>query len=97
MNTTLRYLCFQSLCLIAWPTGSEATTPIFYANSGTFSATLTSSVTDDYTSSGYSFFNTNAAMSPVLGETDYISTGFTEFNLAQADASYCAGAPRGRT
>ncbi len=77
--------------LIGAPAVAGAANPTFFTDSSTFNATLGSSVTDSYTNSSYSFINTNAAMSAVLGETDYTSTGFSNHNIVQSNGSYCAG------
>jgi hypothetical protein len=79
MKPSLCTLSLLTLCLFALPSGGEAATPTFFNNSGTFTAPLVSSVTDDYSNSGYAFISTNAVMSAVVGETDYTSTG--HFNL----------------
>jgi len=56
-----------------------------------FEATLATSVTDDYSNPAYQFIQSDAVMSAVLGETDYKSTGFTDWNIVQSGGSYCAG------
>ena len=76
---------------------AEAATTI-YADRTSFEASLSASVLDNYSSPGYSFRQSNAAMSRVLGETDYSSTGFLpdEINIVSdlagtVDYFYCAG------
>lgn len=64
--------------------------PTFYNNRITFSNQLATSVTDDYSKPGYVGIHNNAAMSAVLGETDYTSTGHLNWNLVFG-ATYCAG------
>ena len=55
-----------------------------------FEDTLGASVTDSYSNPGYGFVQNNAAMSAVLGETDYVSTGFNNLNIV-VGGRYCAG------
>lgn len=72
---------------------AEAGTTI-YTDRPSFEASLGASVIDDYSNSGYTFLQSNAVMSSVLGETDYASTGFlpNEINIvSQAEFYYCAG------
>jgi hypothetical protein len=79
---------------------------VTYTNSGTFLAALGSSVTDDYSAPGYAagdVFNgagfdihTDLHMSAVLGETDYVTTGFPNLNEVGPlffgnPLAYCAG------
>ena len=77
---------------------------IVYANSVTFQAALGTSITDTYSAPAYQHGNKydgadqdwffNAAMSAVLGETDYESTQHSDFNLIRHTATndyYCAG------
>lgn len=61
-----------------------------YSSRATFLGQLAASVTDDYSNAGYSFINNDAAMSAVLGETQYQSTGFFDLNLVFGQ-TYCAG------
>ena len=69
---------------------SAYATPAFYSNSASFMSQLNTSVTDDYSNAGYSFINSNAAMSAVLGETNYTSTGHSNLNIVSGQ-QYCAG------
>lgn len=65
-----------------------------YTSSATFAAQLGTSVTDNYQNPGYVFTQSNAAMSAVLGETKYTSTGFSDLNIVSGDPAdhyYCAG------
>jgi len=65
---------------------------MFYDDKGAFESSLDSIVIDDYSNTSYTFMNTDAAMSSVLGETDYKSTQYANFNLVQSfDTSYCSG------
>lgn len=75
---------------LAITTLTSQAAPTFFANRAGFLATLNSSVTDDYSNPGYVFINSDAAMSAVLGETDYRSTGFSNLNIVNG-AAYCAG------
>lgn len=74
--------------LLAQPSIAATTT---YTNSADFTAVLTASVVDDYSDPGYVFVQGNAAMSGVLGETEYTSTGFTDWNIVDDLNYYCAG------
>lgn len=73
---------------------AQAATTTYTTRAG-YQAALGTSVTDDYSNAGYNFSQTDAAMSAVLGETDYTSTGFVDTNLvfpvAGVDPGYCAG------
>jgi hypothetical protein len=55
-----------------------------------FEDMLGASVTDSYSNPGYVFVQNDAAMSAVLGETDYVSTGFNNLNIVLG-GRYCAG------
>lgn len=55
-----------------------------------FLAALSGSVTDDYSNPGYKFIQTDAAMTAVLDETQYQSTGFPNRNIVEL-GTYCAG------
>ncbi len=91
------------LLIVAFVYSSSAVAAtITYTNRATFEATLGTKVTDDYSSAGYNPDNnvntfdllSNAAMSAVLGETDYTTTGFPNFNIVadqDTNARYCAG------
>lgn len=71
-------------------TVASAANPVFYNDQTTFSGQLTASVIDTYSNPAYIFFQGDAAMSAVLGETDYQSTGFNNINIVSGGA-YCAG------
>jgi hypothetical protein len=73
---------------IAMPAGATTTT---YSDFGSFSAQLSSYLTDDYSDPNYDFINSNAAMTAVLGETRYESTGFNNLNIVESIDDYCAG------
>ena len=89
---------------LTMPATAHANT-ITYSNSLTFQAALGASVTDSYSDPGYQNGNKvngagfdiffNAAMSAVLGETDYQTTGHTDQNILEngsdGDYDYCAG------
>ncbi len=60
-----------------------------YADAASFNATLSSSIVDDYSNPGYVFIQGDEAMSGVLGETRYASTGFSNLNIVTG--RYCAG------
>lgn len=69
-------------------------TPTFYASRPAFQATLGTSVTDGYDSppypAGLGIYD-NATMSAFLGETDYETTGFLNWNIIPGNGTYCAG------
>ena len=69
---------------------SASAAPVFYGTRAAFLTQVGASVTDDYSNSGYAFIQTNAAMSAVLGETDYLTTGHLNNNIVFA-TQYCAG------
>lgn len=70
---------------------AEAATPTYYNNLPAFQADITSTVTDDYSNPGYAGNQGNAAMNAVIGETDYMTTGFANWNLIVGASHYCAG------
>ena len=95
-------LCALSSCV---PT-TDASAALFtiYDDRSTFEATLGAFVVDDYEDPGYEMGDkadevsidifSNAAMSAVVGETDYFTTGFDNHNIIQhgsGDNTYCAG------
>jgi hypothetical protein len=73
-----------------WSADAEAATPTYYNDLVTFQGDITSSVTDDYSNPAYVFIQDNATMSGVLGETDYMTTGFMNLNIVSG-GYYCAG------
>jgi len=74
--------------LAAWR--AEAATPTYYNNLVNFQADITSTVTDDYQNPAYVAQQSNAVMNAVLGQTDYMTTGFLNWNLVPG-GYYCAG------
>jgi len=69
---------------------AEAANPEFFSDRATFVARLSDQITDNYANPGYQFLQNNAAMSAVLGETTYESTGFNNLNIVGGGV-YCAG------
>lgn len=72
---------------------ASAATFIF-SDKSEFTPVAGASVTDDYENANYSLVNNNTAMSAVLGETTYTSTGFANQNIinsSNGDKIYCAG------
>ena len=69
---------------------AQAATPTFYNNQAAFTAAIPNSVTDPYSNPGYVFVQNNVAMSAVLGETDYFTTGHQNNNIVSGGV-YCAG------
>jgi hypothetical protein len=68
---------------------------VIYSDSTSFNAVLGTTVVDDYENNSYTFVQNNAAMTNVLGETSYNSTGFGNHNIVAIVGStnhlYCAG------
>ena len=65
-----------------------------YTDEATFQAQLGTSITDNYTNSGYVFSQTDANMTAVLNETHYQSTEFPNNDLVFSGGGYeyyCAG------
>lgn len=80
--------------LAACAATSANATITFFGDRATFEGTLAASITDSYDNPGYGVgfqILSNAAMSAVLGETDYFTTGFSDWNFHLADDRYCAG------
>ena len=91
LTTTLAF-CLPVGALVASAPGSaSAATPTYYNSLPTFQADITNTVTDDYQNPGYVGNQGNAAMNAVLGETDYMTTGFANWNLIVGGGRYCAG------
>ncbi len=90
---TLKSISILIITLAGLFSAAAQAAPIIYNNRAAFTSTLGASVTDDYSNPGYVFIQNNAAMSAVLGETDYRSTGFTNWNIVwgSTDKYYCAG------
>jgi len=81
---------FTAVCaalFVTSPIHAQFTT---YANRASFEAQLGATVVDDYSNPDYIFLQTDAAMSSVLNETRYTTTGFTNNNLVFS-GFYCAG------
>ena len=73
------------------PAGAATTV---YSDQATFAAQLASSITDNYENPGYAFFQSDAQMTAVLGETSYTATGFANVDIVNPIGSnhfYCAG------
>ena len=84
-------LILLGAALVGLPAATaSAATPTYYNNQATFQGGLTQSVTDDYSNPGYVFLQNNAAMSAVVGESDYESTGHNNLNIVSG-GYYCAG------
>src|SRR5678815_3006018 len=79
------------------PLSALAATPTFYATRAAFLGALdpTKTVTDNYSNPGYVFVQSDAAMTAVLNQTAYTTTGFANNNIVQSSgtpsATYCAG------
>lgn len=82
------------LAVLGFASEALAATPTTYASRVAFLAAVGTEVTDDYAPPIYpAGFNIhdNATMSAFLGETDYQSTGFSEWNFHLDTDEYCAG------
>lgn len=68
---------------------------VIYSDSTSFNAALGTTVVDDYENDSYSFWQNNATMTNVLGETSYSTTGFLNHNLVWESTGgnhmFCAG------
>ena len=77
--------------LMTAPFSAQAAVPVYYNDRATFeAATNPGFIIDDYADPGYVFVQSDAAMSNVVGETDYMTTGFNNNNIISG-ATYCAG------
>jgi hypothetical protein len=64
---------------------------LLYTSRTTFNAAVGTQIIDDYSNPGYNFVNSDAYMSSVIGQTDYVSTGHTNTNIVASNDTYCAG------
>lgn len=85
-------LAFGMVAALSASTANAAITffnsrPAFEGSLGTF---ITDSYLDSVYGAGFNIYS-NAQMSAFLGETDYRSTGFSEWNFKLSDERYCAG------
>jgi hypothetical protein len=81
-----------SIALIFISTSVQAT--FLYSDRANYEASLTNIVQDNYENPSYVSIQANAAMSTVLGETQYTSTGHPNINIVFGNLtnhSYCAG------
>ncbi|HEX3885932.1 MAG TPA: PEPxxWA-CTERM sorting domain-containing protein [Phenylobacterium sp.] len=73
-------------------TAASATT--VYSDRATFESQLAGHFTDDYENPGYTFFQSDAQMSSVVGQTTYQTTGFSNLDIVSnsgGDDYYCGG------
>jgi hypothetical protein len=94
VQSIVRASVLGSMTITTLVIGSAEAGTTIYTDRPSFEASLGASVIDDYSNPGYTFLQSNAVMSNVLGETDYASTGFLpfEFNIvSQNEFYYCAG------
>lgn len=90
-TTTPVRLAPVAAMLVMLATGrAEAANPTYYDNLAEFQVDVTFTVTDDYSNPGYQFIQSNAVMNAVIGETDYMTTGFQDLNIVSG-GYYCAG------
>ncbi|MCH7840013.1 MAG: PEP-CTERM sorting domain-containing protein [Planctomycetes bacterium] len=100
----MKALAVFGMVLAVGATAANAAT--IYDNRADFEAALLGGFfTDDYNAAGYGVgdiinnpaldIHSNASMSGVVGETDYTSTGFDNWNFilrhSSGDSDYCAG------
>jgi hypothetical protein len=88
LSKTVLGLAGLALVALSAPAGAA----VIYTDRTTFENQLTNIITDgydaaDYTSSSYN----DADMSAVIGETKYMSTGFTNLHLIVSGGVYCSG------
>ena len=76
-----------AVTLVSSPAQAQFST---YTDRASYEAQLGIMVIDDYSNPNYAFSQSNSAMSAVLGETRYTTTGFLNWNLVPNDY-YCAG------
>jgi hypothetical protein len=89
--TILAAIVLAGAAAVALP--AAASTAV-YSDHTSFAAQLATSVTDTYENPGYVFFQNDAQMSAVLGETTYTTTGFPGLDFVipvGADHFYCSG------
>jgi len=67
----------------------SANAAVIYGSRAAFDGAVGTSLTDDYQAAGYTGFIGDSAMSAVLGETDYRTTGFTD--IMYGDDVACGG------
>lgn len=89
-NAKLKILLINAFSIASLCITGSADASMIYSDRTSFEAALSSSITDDYSNSGYAFLQDNATLSAVIGETDYRTTGFPEWNIVSGD-TYCAG------
>ncbi len=89
MKNTIQILSLVVL-LSTLSTAAMAATPTYFTNRAAFEMAVDPRVVDDYSNAGYVTIQDNATMSAVLGETDYVSTGFSNWNII-SNGGYCAG------
>jgi hypothetical protein len=80
--------------LLVGPSPVDAAPNTTYVVRATFEAQLAAPIVDDFEAppypAGFQILN-NATMSAVLGETDYETTGFPDWNILPGSGTYCAG------
>jgi hypothetical protein len=64
---------------------------IIYTDQATFLAALGSSFTDNYTNPNYHPLQTDAYMNSVEGQTQYMTTGFSDNDIVASGTFYCGG------
>lgn len=80
--------------LLAMSASTANATITFFGDRASFEGSLGAMIIDSYDNPGYGVgfqIHSNAVMSAVLGETDYFTTGFSDWNFHLPDDTYCAG------
>jgi MYXO-CTERM domain-containing protein len=91
LTTTLSVLSPAAAIALLAAGHAEAATPTYYNSRAAFQIDITNTVNDDYQHPAYVGNQSNAVMSAVLGQTDYMTTGFANWNLVVGGGRYCAG------
>lgn len=84
----------RALCTMLCLTATAAVNAGVILDRPTFVGGISDAITDDYSDPGYVFFQADAVMSAVVGETDYRATGFENVNLVPTVGDnnyYCSG------
>jgi hypothetical protein len=89
-TTTIALLLPMGAIALSMAGHAEAAVPTYYNSLVDFQSDITFTVTDDYSNPAYVFIQSDAQMSAVIGETDYMSTGFMNLNIVSG-GTYCAG------
>ncbi len=88
-------VCLVVLAMLASPAiPAQAATPVFYTDRTTFEAALGTTITDGYGTppypAGFATYS-DAVFSAYVGETDYHTTAYANWNMHLVTDMYCAG------